>query len=155
VAAATVCPKCSSERRPGADSCARCGLLVSRWAGFVPSQPAADPLLDGLWARVEAGWEDDAPHARFLDQAAVLGALDLAAARYRTKLRGDSAPRAQAGLDRAVRRALQLQEAAALRPREDPSLAAVGRWVKYSGISVAIALFIATLWVVWAALGRR
>src|SRR5262245_28315700 len=106
VAAATICPKCGAERAPGADSWARSGLLVSRWSGFEQPQSLGPPAVGTLWAGVEADWDNGAPHARFLDQAAVLGALDLAAARYRRRLLEGSDVRAQAGLDRAVRLAL-------------------------------------------------
>jgi hypothetical protein len=101
---------------------------------------------------VEAGWDDDSAHARFLDQAAVLGALDLAAACYRRKLGAQATQaRAQSGLDRAVRLALQLHQASP----HDPSIARTARLVKFAGIFVALVLFVATMWVVWVAVARR
>jgi hypothetical protein len=109
------------------------------------------PALDGLWANVEADWENDAAHARFLDQAAVLGTLDIAAARYRQRLKKDADPRAQAALDRAVRLALEIQGVQA----PDPGLGKLARLIKITGILIAVGLFVATLWVVWATLGRR
>jgi hypothetical protein len=157
VAVATVCPKCASDRPVGADSCPRCGLLVSRWSNFARPE-IHHPVLDTLWARVEAEWSDEGRHARFLDQAAVLGALDVAAARYRSRLarlaegrdEGERS-RAQAGLDRAVRLALQLQGVQA----PDPAIASAGRLVKIAGLFIALVLFVTTLWVVWAMLSRR
>ena len=154
VAAATVCPKCGYERPGGADACPRCGLLVSRWSGYL-APSLEHPALDVLWAKVEADWDDDGPHARFLDQAATLGALDVAAAHYRRRLLQSEAAggdaRAQAGVDRAVRLALEIQGVQA----PDPSLGNLARLIKIAGIFIALALFVATLWVVWAALGRR
>jgi hypothetical protein len=123
---------------------------VSRWAGFV-APSLEHPALDGLWAKVEADWENDAAHARFLDQAAVLGTLDIAAARYRQRLKKDADPRAQAALDRAVRLALEIQGVQA----PDPGLSKLARLIKFTGILIAVGLFVATLWVVWATLGRR
>ncbi len=151
IVAETVCPKCGEERRPGADACRRCGLLVSRWATFKKDILPAVPVLDALWAKLEADWENDALHARFLDEAATLGSLDLAAARYRARLRRGDDPRAQAGLDRAVRLVLQLHKVEG----PDPALGTAARLVKFAGIFIAVVLFVATVWVMWAALGRR
>jgi hypothetical protein len=158
VTAPTVCPKCQRERRAGEDACAKCGLLVSRWAGFA-NEIQSHPLLDALWGKVEESWEDDARHARFLDEAAAAGALDLAAARYATRLRqhsnseggsdSDSDPRARAGLERATRLALQLQKLTA-----DSDLGQAARWLKVAGAAVAIALFAATLWVLFQSFRR-
>jgi hypothetical protein len=105
MAIAAACPKCQRERRPGEDACARCGLVVTRWEGFaaVSVGLAGHPLLDGLWAAVEADWNDGAAHERFLDQAASARRLDVAAARYGAARRtrpGDA--RAESGLKRAA-----------------------------------------------------
>ena len=137
----TVCPKCERERRPGEDACARCGLLVSRWAGFSNDLPS-HPVLDALWGKVEEAWEDDTRHARFLEEAAAAGALDLAAARYSGRIRKDGDPRAKAGLDRATNLALQLQKVTA-----GSDLGQAARWLKIVGTTVAIALFLCTLWL--------
>jgi hypothetical protein len=146
----TVCPKCARERSAGADACAGCGLLVSRWSGWAPDL-GGEPRLTPLWAEIEESWEDDARHARFLDAAAGWSALDLAAAHYRDALRrrpGDT--RAQAGIDRAVRLALQLQEVAG----REPALGAGARWLKLFGVAVAAVLLLATMWVLVSTLRR-
>src|SRR5579883_1192808 len=76
------CPKCARVRQPGEDACARCGLLVTRWDGFVPDV-SPHPLVDAAWEALLASWEDDGAHKRFLELSVSAGALDLAAARYR------------------------------------------------------------------------
>jgi hypothetical protein len=94
------CPKCEHAREPGRDACAHCGLLVTLWDGYRASQ-GVHPMLDGLWAAVEADWGDEEAHARFVDQAVASGRLDVAAARYRQWLRGRPGDRqARAGLAR-------------------------------------------------------
>ena len=45
------CPKCQRERLPGEDSCARCGLLVTRWEGFAVEDPT-HPALDEPWTKL-------------------------------------------------------------------------------------------------------
>jgi hypothetical protein len=150
IVAPTACPKCGYERPPGADACPRCGLLASRWASFVPPTGAGNAGLDALWGRVEAAWGEDAPHARFLEHAATQGALHLAAARYRSRLPDE---KAQAGLDRAVKLALQLQQVTAQAP--DPSLSKLAQLVKVAGLFLAALLAAATVWVLWVAMGRR
>jgi hypothetical protein len=146
----TICPKCRRERLPGEDSCARCGLLVARWGSFAADAPS-HPVLDGLWGKVEESWEDDARHARFLEEAAALGGLELAAHRYRTRLRRENDPRAQAGLERAVKMAIQLQEVTA----SEPVLGAGARWLKLGVLVGAALLLAATVWVLTVALTRH
>jgi hypothetical protein len=124
--------------------------LVSRWAGWSVDL-SGEPQLSALWARLEEAWDDDPRHAAFLDAAAGLGALDLAAAHYREALRrrpGDV--RAQAGIDRAVRLALQLQEATG----REPALGPGARWLTRAGVALAAALLLATVWVLVTTLRR-
>jgi hypothetical protein len=141
MAIAPVCPKCRRERRPGEDACARCGLLVTRWEGWVDDAPA-HPLLDGLWAACEADWQDAAVHDRFLEQATAAGELDVAAARYRAACRqrpGDA--RAQAGLKRTL---VLVENQIEQRP---PSSASLARWLPaLAALAVAVALLAMLLW---------
>src|SRR3954468_19294973 len=81
---ATACPKCQRERMPGEDACARCGLLVARWEGFAAEEPT-HPALEEPWKKLEATWGDDAAHTAFLELAATVEGLDVAAARYRRR----------------------------------------------------------------------
>ena len=150
--APTACPKCRRERRPGEDACARCGLLVARWAGFSAGEPAplAHPLLDALWKKVEESWDDEAAHARFLDAAVEERALDLAAARYRAAQdRSPDDARAHAGLERAGLLATQIQMQA------EPVLGPSARWLKLVGLAAAALLLMATMWVLFLSLRPR
>lgn len=98
----TVCPKCQRERMPGEDSCARCGLLVARWEGFAAEEPT-HPALDEPWRALGASWQDEAAHKRFVELAASVDALDIAAALYRQRQRAvPDDTRAADGLARAV-----------------------------------------------------
>ncbi|MGZ3406265.1 MAG: hypothetical protein ACXVDD_22165 [Polyangia bacterium] len=119
---ATACPKCQRERIPGEDACARCGLLVTRWEGFAVEEPT-HPALEEPWTKLEAAWHDDAAHTRFLELAATVDGLDVAAAKYRRKKQaqpGDE--KADKGLQRAVTMAhrLYVARAEAERPPRAP-----------------------------------
>jgi hypothetical protein len=147
--APTACPKCQTERRPGQDACATCGLLVARWPGFTLCLPD-EPLLDERWRALERSWQDPALHAQFLDEAARLDALDLAAARYRARLRarpGDE--QAEAGLERAARLVERLQ-AARLVPAEP-----VPRWLRLAAVAAAALVLLAALWLLAVAIGHK
>jgi hypothetical protein len=108
---------------PAEDACARCGLLVTRWEGYATEEPT-HPALEEPWKELEAGqWQDESAHARFLELAAAVDGLDVAAARYRKKtLAEPDDTRAQWGLDRAVGMAqtLYVAKAKAERPPRAP-----------------------------------
>ncbi len=54
-----------------------------------------DPVLEALWSRVVAAWDDEKPHAALLEHAARAQRLPEIAARYR-QLEGDPAKGAMA-----------------------------------------------------------
>src|SRR6476659_5035258 len=81
---ATACPKCQRERLPGEDACARCGLLVARWEGFAVEEPT-HPALEEPWQKLEAAWGDEKAHTAFLELAAAVEGLDVAASKYRRR----------------------------------------------------------------------
>ncbi len=150
------CPKCQRTPLPNEAACGRCGLKRSRWATFAEELPS-HPVLDALWKKVEEAWDDDACHTRFIDEASALGALDLAAARYRKRLRssdGNDDPRAQAGLDRAARLVLS-QNVAPSRDEGAAVLGSAARTLKWVGVVAAAALLGATVWVLFIAMTRR
>jgi hypothetical protein len=97
-----VCPKCQREARPGDPACARCGLLVSRWEGFIYERPVLQPV-DEAWKRLEINWEDDRAHRQFLELAVSVDGLDVAAAHYQEarRARPDDS-RASEGVRRSV-----------------------------------------------------
>lgn len=147
----TVCPKCQKERLPGEDACARCGLLVARWEGYAVEAPT-HPALDEPWRALEAAWGDDAAHARFLETAAAVDALDVAAARYRARRLADpSDARAERGLSRAVAMAqtLYVARAQAERPPRAPVI------LKLVGTLFAGLILIAAIWVLVVAVRNR
>jgi hypothetical protein len=109
---------------------------------------AGPAALEALWARLESAWEDEARHAHFLEHASALGALHFAAACYRRRLPDG---KAQTGLDRAVKLALQLQDGQA----PDAGIGRLGRVVKIGFVFVGLMFLSATVWVLWAVVGRR
>ncbi len=140
----TACPKCQRERLPGEDACARCGLLVARWEGWAGGEPT-HPALEEPWAKLQASWSDDAAHARFVELAATVDALDVAAAHYRRRALAEPGdPRAQHGLQRAVAMAqtLYVARAQAERPPRAPVI------LKVVGTMFAGLILLAALWVI-------
>jgi len=140
----TVCPKCQRERMPGEDSCARCGLLVARWEGFAADDPS-HPALEEPWQVLQAAWHEDAAHTRFLELAASVEGLDVAAARYRRRqLAEPHDEKAARGLQRAVNMAQTLYQAkaAAERPPRAPVI------LKVVGTMFAGLILLAALYVV-------
>src|SRR4051812_32618418 len=97
----TVCAKCG-HGTISSGACARCGLLVENWPTYTETV-RSHPYLDARWAKLVAAWDEDVAHTRFLDEAARLEALDVAAGRFRARLREDpNDPRAAAGLERSA-----------------------------------------------------
>lgn len=137
------CPKCQRERAPGEDSCARCGLLVARWEGFAVEEPT-HPALEQPWETLQASWSDDAAHSAFLELAATVEGLDVAAAKYRRrKLADASDARAERGLARAVTMAqtLYVAKAQAERPPRAPMiLKIVG--TMFAGVILLTAVYV-------------
>lgn len=147
---ATSCPKCQRERVPGEDACARCGLLVARWEGFAVADPA-HPALEEPWAKLEQAWGDDAAHSAFLELAATVDGLDVAAAKYRRrKLADPTDARAERGLARAVTMAqtLYVARAQAERPPRAPVI------LKIVGTMFAGLILLAAVYVVIVTFAR-
>jgi hypothetical protein len=148
---AMTCPKCQRERVPGKDACVKCGLLVSRWEGFATVEPSL-PALDEPWAELQEKWHDAQAHHRFLDLAATLDGLDVAAAKYRriNLVRPDD-ERAQTGLRQAAERAqrLYVTRAQMERPPRAPAI------LKLMGTMFAGLILLAALWAIATALRFR
>jgi hypothetical protein len=136
------CPKCGAPRQ--GESCPRCGLV---FALFDPSRLDADvpETLKELWTHVEAGWDDPARHALFVEQALAGGHGGFAAARYRRK--GDD-PVARGQIERIASRLEQILAAAATPP--DERAGAGGRkviWLLVVLLTLAFAgLLLASIW---------
>ena len=148
---ATACPKCQRERIPGEDSCARCGLLVARWEGFAAEDPT-HPALEEPWAKLEASWSDDAAHSAFLELAATVEGLDIAAAKYRRRqLATPGDEKAERGLSRAVSMAqtLYVAKAQAERPPRAPVI------LKIVGTMFAGLILLAAIYVLIVTLTQR
>jgi len=148
---ATACPKCQRERMPGEDACARCGLLVARWEGFAVEEPT-HPALEEPWKKLEASWSDDAAHSAFLELAATVEGLDVAAAKYRRrKLAAPEDEKAERGLQRAVSMAqtLYVAKAKAERPPRAPII------LKIVGTMFAGLILLAAIYVVIVTFAQR
>ncbi len=96
--------------------------MVARWAHFAADAPPVDPVIDVPWATLEAAWDEDGAHAKFLDAAASADALDVAAAHYRRRRDGNPEDaRARAGLERTLLLAQRIYQARAQSERTPPS----------------------------------
>ena len=139
----TACPKCQRERLPGVDACARCGLLVARWEGFAVEEPS-HPALEEPWRKLEAAWNDDKAHSAFLELAATVDGLDVAAAKYRKrKLAAPDDGRAERGLERAVTMAqtLYVARAQAERPPRAPVILKL-LGTMFAGLILLVAVYV-------------
>lgn len=104
------CPKCGTSQ-PEAEACRSCGLAAARFDSFRASNPEGADRLDALWEGVQASWDDDEVHRRFIEAAAADHAFAIAARRYREVLRerpGD------ARADTALKRITRMAEASML-----------------------------------------
>jgi hypothetical protein len=147
----TSCPKCQRERLPGEEACARCGLLVARWEGFAAEEPS-HPALEEPWRTLEAEWASAEAHARFIELAATVDGLDVAAAKYRRRVvtnPGDAV--ARRGLERAVGMAqtLYVARAKAERPPRAPVI------LKLVGSLFAGLILLAAIWAAVLAYTNR
>jgi hypothetical protein len=114
--------------------------LWERFAAPAPSHPALDPL----WRELQTRWSDDDLHARFLDTAASVRGLDVAAARYRQVLaERDTDVHASDGLKRAALLAERLHMARAM--AEPPTRGA--KAVRFAGAFVAGLVLMIAAWM--------
>jgi hypothetical protein len=145
------CPKCQRERMPGDEACARCGLLMERWESYAHVEPSL-AALDDPWQALQEAWHDPEAHVRFLELAASLDGLDVAAAKYRrvTIDRPDDEA-AQTGLRQSVERAqtLYVLKARMERPPRAPAI------LKILGTMCAGLILLAALWTLAAVLRYR
>lgn len=145
------CPKCRHERQPGQDACARCGLLVARWEGFQPELPSLEPV-DRAWAELLASWSDEGAHRRFLELAAQVDGLDVAAALYKQRsLAEPDDGRAREGLARAVTLA-QERYAARARDSIEDSYTRIRNVIL---VCAAVVTAVVTVWLAAVVFHRR
>jgi hypothetical protein len=145
-----VCPKCGTSAAPDEEACVRCGLRTSLWSSYRDEIPGHPPL-DDEWPGLQAAWEDEVAHSRFIEIAARTDGLDVAAARYRSVLR--SRPDDEIAKRAIARVAMLVERVHAERVHEAPSKAVpIVRALSW-GVAVIFA-GIAT-WVIYmATVGR-
>lgn len=145
------CPKCRRPRRADEAACARCGLLVVRFAAFTGDgeEPAE---LEDRWRACRAGWDDPAAHDRALDAASRLQRLPALARRYREVL--DGASDDLVAVKRLAQIALLIETAARAQARTETSPRA-SRALWMLCYLVAAAMLLASLWAAFLAGGRH
>jgi len=109
---------------------------------------ANEAAIEVAWQKVEAEWEDEDAHKRFVGLAASLDALPLAGARYRRVRDTDEArsKRAQAGMDKILQVAVSRMELSRSPVQKPPRVALFLIAASLSLGMMAVAL--------WAYLGR-
>ena len=108
-------------------------------------EEVADPVLEALWERVLAAWDDEKPHVAARDHAARTGFLPEIAGRYR-KLAEDpeKAPTAKKQLDAIVQTATQAMLSMKMPRPEGTPLA-----VTLSAFGVCVFLLALMAYAVW------
>jgi hypothetical protein len=106
---------------------------------------SSHPVVDDAWTALLATWQDEHAHKRFLEATATAGALDLAAARYRSVVDDpERASRAAEGLMRASTLATARVNEEAQAGRIHTQTDALMRWlivmVVIMGLGVAFGL---------------
>ncbi len=119
------------------------------------ASPSKSRRIRRSWSRGRSWsetWEDDGAHSRFLELAATVEALDVAAAKYRRrKLAAADDEKAERGLQRAVTMAqtLYVARAKAERPPRTPVI------LKIVGTMFAGLILLAAIWVVIVTFARH
>jgi len=84
----TLCPKCGTQRAPGAVACATCGLTIAKMAAYVEAADARVPdALREAWTRTTEHWDDPAPHDELLRLTVANHCFAWTAGRYRRRER--------------------------------------------------------------------
>ena len=142
------CPKCKKPCREGEAACARCGLLVARWATFASSEPPSVTELDERWSELRARWDDPVAHDRLIDLGVTIGALPSLARRYREAR--DADPADEIAVKRLGQIAVYLETALRAQAHADRSPASA-RALWLLGYLVAAAVLVASVWVFFLA----
>ncbi len=111
-----------------------------------------DPEVEALWAKVLAGWSENATHAAFIEYCRATRQLGRAAARYREEVRrGDAyrddptrAESAQKRLD-AITGLVMLELEASRHAGESERLASAGRVVRWIAVLVLGVVIVGSL----------
>jgi hypothetical protein len=107
-----------------------------------------DPVLEALWERVSAAWDDEKPHAALLDHALRTQALPELAGRYRSLIDDpERGPTAKKKLDLIVLTATQ-----SLLAMKTPPPAKIPLAITLSAFGVC---FLLLAWLGWAIWGPR
>ncbi len=145
------CPKCQREKRPGEESCARCGLMVRNWESFHFSPPALQPV-DDAWVKLQSDWHNDEAHRKFLELSAACDGLDVAAAHYRqARQERPEDPKAETGLKRAASLAENIY---ATRAQADRTRMPTG-WSRVVGLVGAIVIVLVGMGAAFFLLTKR
>jgi hypothetical protein len=117
------------------------------WSRVSPDDPR-DPVIEALWERVLAAWDDDRVHAAVIEHGLRTQSLPEVARRYRALVSDpNKGGRAQKKLDAIVVSATEL-----LFSQKTPSPGKVPLPVTMSAFGVCAALL---AWLAWAMWGKR
>lgn len=84
----TLCPKCGTQRAPGATACATCGLAIAKMAAYVEARDARVPdSMREAWTRTTERWDDTALHDELLRLTVANDCFAWTAGRYRRRER--------------------------------------------------------------------
>jgi hypothetical protein len=112
------------------------------------TETTSDPIFESLWGRVLEAWDDDKPHAAFLEHAIRTEQLHEAAGRYRPlKDDPERGARAKKKLDGIVLAAMHMLNAMKTPPRQKVPLSIT--------LSAVLVCAILLGWLSYAILGHH
>lgn len=104
----TVCAKCDTALREGAEACPACGLAVAKMASYAEKEAQVSEPLQAAWDAVLESWDDEARHDKLFALVAEAGEYTWAAARYREQSRSRPADPIATKQQEKIKRALEV-----------------------------------------------
>jgi uncharacterized Zn finger protein (UPF0148 family) len=136
----TVCAKCGTALRDGAEACPSCGLAVAKMASYAEKEAQVGAPIKAAWDAVLASWDDEARHEALFKRIAESGEYTWAAARYREQSRTRPGDPIATKQQERIKRALEATLLVSATKRETPGATPYKNTVMLLGIMIVLLL---------------